>query len=631
MYQSKTVLIYFQAILFLVSAAAGNIVSPEMQSQFDSYGINVKVENYTKSDRGKKLTQQDLDADLEVILDHFRQVGRKYVMMSRCKTIIIRGSHPKVAFASGRTLNFKYRTAGAVRHELFHSYDPFKFAYRYWKNLSGKDYFYVGGGRKGNFQNATVGEILNCFSSMSEFEDHFTWSYAQTNAREDIASIFNHTTDPATVSKWREKCRTSVIFREKFFTMIANCLEGTGEKYWNDLYHFTSEEWREIRNHRIDIPAYSGISIRYTKSDFRRYGEQIRTTMALMNLDPRLIRAAGIREIVFSNSAQVQWKPKNVGRKSRRKKSFQRQPEITKSPIIIINDGDVNGLLETIFSQLFMAHPSKAIRHQLNGPMKDWMILFRKCVIDVRRISIEMSKDPALFNNVMKLKAFTAGWLPENYWDEINIYQNESRKAPLYRRHFQTCGLRLKTSLPSGVSGKTCQQNEIDNAIRVLIACCSVLKTDFIRKTGIRNIVFAQNMKFNQRKVVGCVRGDTLCLDPTFVHLGRTFYYELFKAYDPHVQSIHNEWDQKPASKRASSGFVSVLARRSPLDDRADTFAWMLWDPCRTFRLTGKSPSLLRKTELILTLSLLTEDAPARLKLDYYRNMFAKKNTASGQ
>ena len=130
MYQSKTVLIYFQAILFLVSAAAGNIVSPEMQRQFDSYGINVKVENYTKSDRGKKLTQQDLDADLEVILDHFRQVGRKYVMMSRCKTIIIRGSHPKVAFASGRTLNFKYRTAGAVRHELFHAYDPFKFAYR---------------------------------------------------------------------------------------------------------------------------------------------------------------------------------------------------------------------------------------------------------------------------------------------------------------------------------------------------------------------------------------------------------------------------------------------------------------------------------------------------------------------
>ena len=88
---------------------AGIAVSPAQKEEFARYGITVVVENYTRSDKGQLLTQKDLDDDLEIILKHFRQIGRQYVQMSRCRTIIIRGSHPKIAFASGSKINFKYK------------------------------------------------------------------------------------------------------------------------------------------------------------------------------------------------------------------------------------------------------------------------------------------------------------------------------------------------------------------------------------------------------------------------------------------------------------------------------------------------------------------------------------------
>ena len=124
---------------------------PKYKKIFQSYGIELVVENYITAGNGKILTQDDLNADIERILHQFNRMGRKYVEMSKCRKIVIRGSHPKVAFASGNSLHFKYRTTGAIRHELFHSFDPFNFAYRYWKSLNHEDFYYIHGGRKGIF------------------------------------------------------------------------------------------------------------------------------------------------------------------------------------------------------------------------------------------------------------------------------------------------------------------------------------------------------------------------------------------------------------------------------------------------------------------------------------------------
>ena len=96
---------------------------PKYKKIFQSYGIELVVENYITAGNGKILTQDDLNADIERILHQFNRMGRKYVEMSKCRKIVIRGSHPKVAFARGNSLHFKYRTTGAIRHELFHSFD----------------------------------------------------------------------------------------------------------------------------------------------------------------------------------------------------------------------------------------------------------------------------------------------------------------------------------------------------------------------------------------------------------------------------------------------------------------------------------------------------------------------------
>jgi len=431
---------------------------------------------------------------------------------------------------------------------------------------------------------------------MSEFKDDFTWSYAQTNAREDIASIFNHTTDPASVDKWKTRIQKSPVFRKKFYFMVASCLESGTEKFWDDLFHFTDAQWREIRDCRIDIPRRTGLLIRYTKADPSRYGNQLRTAMALMNLDARLIQASGIQEINYVQS----------GRPKRRRRT------------LTINDLDVDGLLESIFLELAEKHRRKAAAAGLSGSMTDWAVLFRRCVLDVRGTAVGMSRAPVLFDKIRKIRNFTASWLPENFWTEMMDYQKDIEREEQYQRHFQKCGLRLNVSLPPGIKGEICRPEEIANASRVLTACCSVLSVDFIRDTGIRKIAFAKNMLSGRRKIIGgYVSNRTLCLDPSFAHLGRTVFYEFFKAYDPRAKSIHDEWNQL---KGGSADCISRLAGQSVLNDRADTFAWLLWDPCHVYRMARKSPKLLRKTELVLSLPILTPDAQERLKLRYYRD-----------
>lgn len=597
LFKFKTILA-FLLLSVRMSLLAENTVSRIQKQQFAAYGIEVVIENYTKSDSGKKLTQQDLNEDLNTILKHFKEIGSKYVMMSGCRTVVLRGSHPKVAFAGNAKLNFKYRTTGAVRHELFHNFDPFKFAYRYWKSLNGPRFFYVGAGRKGIFTDASNLEILRTFSRLSEFENDFTWSYAQTNAREDIASIFNHTTDPDITDKWRKRIQTSSMFRKKFFTLIGNCIEATGEPYWDALYHFTPAEWDEIRAYRIDLSARTGISFYYTKSDLRRYGAQIRTTMALLNLDPRLIRAAGIRRIGFSPPGT---------------------PPKWQDGKLLVSDTDVNGLLESIFLCLARNNSAQVKRCGLNGNIGEWAALFGRAVLNVRGTAIQMTKDPELCHNILKLQQFTKRWLPEDFWYEIMNYQQEIRQSRLDWQHFQSCGFRLNVPLPPTVTGTSCQKTEIDQAVQMLSACCSVLTKEFLRDTGIRRIAFAKEMRSPGGKIIGgYVVDDTLCLDPTFKFLGRTVFYEFFKKYDSCAAAIHPTWEQL---KCARTDYISGLARRSLMDDRAETFAWLLWNPCHSFRLARGSSLLQKKIELISSLNILAEDAPERLELPYYRKL----------
>lgn len=561
-------------------------ISPRHKSIFESYGIEIVAENYTFSDQGKKLTQKDLDADVEHILYQFKLMGRKYVEMSKCRKIVIRGSHPKVAFASGNSLHFKYRTTGAIRHELFHSFDPFNFAYRYWKSLNHEDFYYIHGGRKGIFGNMTNREILCCFNNMKRFSKAFTWSYAQSNHREDVASIFNHTTDPKAAAKWLKRSRENKIFQKKFFTIIANCAEATGYEYWKNLYDFNDAEWEQIRNSYIDVGKEKSVTINYAKRNFRRYGSQRRATMALMALDNRMIQASGITRIQFSSA----------------KKSMQLEKNT-----IIISDRDFNGLIEGFFRACYRRNPQMVKKHLQKSSRhteKDWAVLFRKCVFDIRHIAKKSSTDPVLYKDILCLKNFTGKWLPDKFWQDILTLSDEYIADRHYQQQFDSYNITLNVPLPSGVTGESCSAAEVNNAKRIFIACSSMLNRKFINGTGIKNVAFVKNIKVDHKKIIGgVVKDGILCLDPTYPHLGRTVFYELFLRYDYNVKPEKSDWQELTSSPQ---DYISKLAKKSLDHDRAETFAWLLWNPYHAYQTATKSEILPKKIDLILNMKLLT-------------------------
>ena len=576
-----------------LSNQSGQRVPAKYKTIFNSYGIEIVAENYSYSDQGKKLTEEDLKADMDHILQQFALMGQKYVQMSKCRKIIIRGSHPKVAFARGRELHFKYMTTGAIRHELFHAFDPFIFAYRFWKSLNNENFYYVGGGRKGFFGNMTNREIVCCFKNLDEFANDFTWNYAQSNHREDIASIFNHTTDPKVAAKWHERSRQSPVFRKKFFTMIANCAEATGYEYWKNLYPFTSTEWQEIRQCYIDVGKEKQLQIFYTKNDFRRYGWQRRTTTALMVMDNRMIRASGIKNIKFSSSKRF-------------------SPQLNRDTLTIF-DEDVNGMLESVFIACYQRNPrlvKKYLRHKYSRT--EWARLFRKCTFDIRGAAFRSSNDIDLYNKILCLKNFTQNWLPVKFWKDIFKLRKEYIADNNYRNKFEKYNIELDVSLPDNVTGETCSKGEINNAKRIFIACSFLLNEKFMRGCSIKRVAFAKNMKYKNKKIIGGIYSNgVLCLDPTFRHLGRTVFYELFLSFDRSNQPDTTAW-KFPGS--APQDYVSGLARHSLQKDRADTFAWLLWNPYRTYLWADKSDILKKKINLLLEIQFLSPAGEQMLK-----------------
>ena len=568
-------------------------ISQKHKDIFKSYGIDIVAENYSVSDQGKKLTQKDLDADVEHILYQFQLMGRKYVEMSKCRKIIIRGSHPKVAFARGRELHFKYKTTGAIRHELFHSFDPFIFAYRFWESLNNENFYYVGGGRKGFFGDMTNREIVCCFKNLDEFANDFTWNYAQSNHREDIASIFNHTTDPKVAAKWHERSRQSPVFRKKFFTMIANCAEATGYEYWKNLYQFSDHELQEIKNCYIDVGKEKKLQILYTKNDFKRYGWQRRTTMALMALDSRMIRASGIKKIKFSSSQRF-------------------SPQLSKDTLTIF-DEDVNGMIESIFCACYQRNPKLVKKYLWHKYSKtEWARLFWECTFDIRGSAFRSSDNIDLYNKIICLKNFTQNWLPEKFWKDILRLREEHIVDKNYQKRFEKYNIKLDVFLPDNVTGETCSKGEINNAKRIFIACSFLLNEKFMRGCGIKRVAFAKNMKYNDKKIIGGIYSNgVLCLDPTFVHLVRTVFYELFSSFDRSNQPDTTEW-KFPGS--APQDYVSGLARHSLQKDRADTFALMLWNPYRIYLLADKSDILRKKINLLLKMQFLSPAGEQMLK-----------------
>ena len=129
---------------------------------------------------------------------------------------------------------------------------------------------------------------------------------------------------------------------------------------------------------------------------------------------------------------------------------------------------------------------------------------------------------------------------------------------------------------------------------------------------SIKRVAFAKNMKYNGKKIIGGIYSNgVLCLDPTFRHLGRTVFYELFLSFDRSNQPDTTAWKFPGSVPR---DYVSRLAGHSLQKDRADTFAWLLWNPYRTYLWADKSDILRKKINLLLKMQFLSPAGEQMLK-----------------
>ena len=565
-------------------------ISPELAREFSRYGVKVFVADYRNFPAEKPLDADDLNADARLVLDEFRRVGARYVQLSNCRRVVFCGRNVQ-AFSRADTLALNHGTVRRVRHTLVHRYDPFVRSYRYWRSLNAPGFFYVGPLRSRIVADATGFEILHAFAAAEAFEGGFAAPVGEIGEREDFATFADHTAEPGTAAKWRERARRDPVFKRKWYTAIAVCARNSGYDFWIGMYGFTPEEVTEIKKHDVDLEKLTGIEFAYA-DDPRRQGAQWRTVMVLAGLDRRLIEASGIRRVRFTLKDM--------------------SPELT-GDTLTVNDCDAHGLVMTLFAAVCRRNPERMRQCGITAPVGQAAHLFHRCFFQMRDTAEKMAQSSGLYAEAAKLRKFTAVWMADDMWAELFAVCGNMLADRRFGTEFAKSGIEMEAPLPKEVTGEHCNFGDIRCGIRAFRSACSILTPEFIRASGIRKVAFARRMVRGGRRVAGgCVVGDTLCLDPGFNLLLYKVYYELFLAYERGRASDPKWLKLNPAKFRygkpyRGGGFVSESAMANEMQDRAATFAFLLWNPYRAAVIADRSAILRAKIAYVRSLGLLND------------------------
>lgn len=566
-------------------------ISPELVREFLRYGVEVVVADYEDFPAERRLGAAELDADARLVLEEFRCVGVRYVQLSNCRRVVFGGRRAR-SFSTTDTLAFNHNTVRRVRHELVHRYDPFVKSYRYWRNLNAPGFFYVGNLRSRIAVGATGFEILRAFAVADAFGGGFASPVGENGEREDFATFADLTAEPGTAAKWRERARRDPVFKRKWYTAIAISARNSGYDFWAGMYGFTPEELAEIEKHDVDLERLTGLEFVYA-GDLRRQGVQWRTVMVLAGLDRRLIEASGIRRVRFT--------------------AKDMSPELN-GDTLTVSDDDAHGLVMTLFSAVCRRDPERMRQFGITASVEQTAHLFHRCFFKMRDTAEKMALSPSVYEEAVKLRKFTAAWMADDLWAELFALCDAMTADRRFDAEFSKLGIELDVPLPNGVAGERCNFGEIRVGIHAFKSACSILTPEFIRASGIRKVAFAKRMTLEGRRIaVGYVVGDTLCLDPGGKYLVRKIFYELFLGYERGRTSDPKWLKLNPAKFRygrssRSNGFVSRLAQIDEAHDRADTFAFLLWNPHQAFVAAGRSSILRAKFGYIRNLGFLNAE-----------------------
>ncbi|MCL1919665.1 MAG: hypothetical protein FWG50_01085 [Kiritimatiellaeota bacterium] len=205
-----------------------------------------------------------------------------------------------------------------------------------------------------------------------------------------------------------------------------------------------------------------------------------------------------------------------------------------------------------------------------------------------------------------------------------------------YLRVAKKCGFAIGYELGGGVTGDVLSPEEAKEHLPGVFAALDIFPVRFLRETKLNTVVLVRGLKSNGNRVGGlAVSGNAPGCGRIYIDVpfkSNVVYHELFHIADRQWQN--EKWTRlndkqftysnapKPEKKGKQpeppppetfrKDFVSDYAMTQEMEDRAETFAWMVTNPKKFAEMAKENPVLAKKAEVVK--GIVREFAPAMNK-----------------
>ena len=245
------------------------------------------------------------------------------------------------------------------------------------------------------------------------------------------------------------------------------------------------------------------------------------------------------------------------------------------------------------------------------------MVMKRLCVITAGCLAVLASAGVGLGQGTV-----TGSANVEQDADGVDDFAIDEALKTEYRRILWRYGLRFSERSLNRESPALKRKEISEEQLLSFFSSIDLFPVSFMKKTGLKNVVFCKTLIHNGSPAAGIASGDTIYLKS--VNPG-TIYHELFHIVDP--VRVNQKWtrlnDRKftyggsqfrsanvtPSQRQRLEGedfsgdFASNYAMSFEWEDRAETFASMLTGPRQFAKRAGASPVLAKKGELMQEIS----------------------------
>ena len=208
------------------------------------------------------------------------------------------------------------------------------------------------------------------------------------------------------------------------------------------------------------------------------------------------------------------------------------------------------------------------------------------------------------------------------------VKKSKAETSKLLERRFGKAVIRIR-QVRSGnydVRGNLPDDAQVPLLAEKFFKALSILPSSFIERSKIRYVAFFENLTLNKAPAGGVASGDTIWLNTKFNAI--TVYHELFHTFDPFLMNQNRKWlalnhknfvytgsdflsvrstkfrrkrrENNLSTGRFDQDFVSRYAMSNDLEDRAETFAYMIGEGPRFLARTARSSVLQKKMDYII-------------------------------